>query len=68
VKGLTFGAGPHYCMGSHIGLIELEIVLRALLTQLPPFHSAYGLDRIRFRGRIFIREPIHFPVNFIGAG
>jgi cytochrome P450 len=30
-KHISFGAGPHYCIGSHLGRLEAEMVIEALL-------------------------------------
>jgi pentalenic acid synthase len=34
-KHLAFGAGIHYCAGSALGRVELEVALRTLVTRLP---------------------------------
>ena len=32
---LSFGAGIHYCMGAHLGKIEMEVAISTLLERLP---------------------------------
>lgn len=34
-QNLSFGAGPHICIGRHIARVEMEIALNALLDRLP---------------------------------
>ncbi|MBA2673347.1 cytochrome P450 [Ramlibacter sp.] len=32
---LTFGNGRHYCLGSHLAILEMELALRKLVTRFP---------------------------------
>ena len=32
---LAFGVGPHFCLGARLGRLQIEIMLRELLTRLP---------------------------------
>ncbi|HTJ44947.1 MAG TPA: cytochrome P450 [Kofleriaceae bacterium] len=52
-RHLTFGLGPHFCVGAALARVEGPIVLRALL-ELPPFRVELGALRWRpdlsFRG------------------
>lgn len=37
---LTFGTGPHVCLGMHLALLELTTMLREVLRRLPDIHLA----------------------------
>jgi cytochrome P450 len=37
---LTFGAGPHSCVGQALARTELQVVLRVLLRRLPTLELA----------------------------
>ena len=32
---LAFGFGPHYCLGANLARMEVQVVLRRILTRLP---------------------------------
>jgi cytochrome P450 len=42
VRHITFAAGPHRCIGSHLARRELKIALDLMLDRLPPFRLAPG--------------------------
>jgi cytochrome P450 len=58
---LSFGAGPHVCIGASLTLMEAEIVLRRLLSRLP------GLDLVdaqpRWSGNAVYRGLSALPVR-----
>ena len=43
-KHIAFGAGPHYCIGSHLGRMEAEIVMSAVLAYLPRLRATGAPD------------------------
>jgi cholest-4-en-3-one 26-monooxygenase len=43
---LAFGFGEHFCMGAHVGRVELESVLRHLLVRLESFEVTGPIERL----------------------
>ncbi|RBQ18261.1 cytochrome P450 [Spongiactinospora rosea] len=48
--GLAFGAGPHYCTGAHLALVELRAVAEVLLTDFPHARLAVPHTDLRQSG------------------
>lgn len=49
VSHITFAAGPHRCLGSHLARRELRVALEEWLTRVPPFRVKPG-DAPRTQG------------------
>jgi cytochrome P450 len=63
-KYLTFGTGPHMCLGMHLARLELTAVLEALMQRLPRLvlNEAVVRERnIHIRG-LMVRSPAMVPV------
>jgi cytochrome P450 len=58
------GGGPHFCLGAHIGRIEIEAILRELLTRLPDMEPIAPAEWLPSN---FISGPKHLPVRFSPA-
>jgi methyl-branched lipid omega-hydroxylase len=56
------GAGPHFCLGSHLARRELTVMLRELLTRVPDI-TAGEPDRLLSS---FINGIKHLPCQFAG--
>ncbi len=59
------GGGPHFCLGSHIARVEIQAMLRELLTRLPDIAPAGPTEWLASN---FISGPKHLPVTFTPAG
>jgi cytochrome P450 len=55
------GGGPHFCLGAHLARLEIDALLREILTRLP------GLEPTAeptWTGSTFVSGPRHLPVRF----
>ncbi|MBK5289268.1 MAG: cytochrome P450 [Acidimicrobiia bacterium] len=43
---LAFGFGEHFCMGAHLGRVELETIFRHLLARLQAFEGSGPIERL----------------------
>lgn len=61
---LAFGAGPHVCLGQHIARIEIDAMLREVLTRLDGFELAAPPEWLPSN---FISGPKSMPLRFRAA-
>jgi cytochrome P450 len=59
---LTFGHGPHYCLGANLARQEMGCMLEALLDILTP-GSRFLEDQMEFTRFAFFRRPVTLPVE-----
>jgi cytochrome P450 len=55
------GGGPHHCLGAHLARIEIDAILRELLTRLPDLEPAGPTEWLP---SVFISGPRRLPVRF----
>ncbi len=55
------GGGPHFCLGAHVARIEIDALLRELLTRLDDLEPA---GEAQWLASNFISGPTHLPVRF----
>jgi len=64
-RHLSFGLGPHLCLGLHLARMETRVALNALLDRLPNLRldqdEARRLDA-HIHGDLLFRSPNHLPV------
>jgi cytochrome P450 len=58
---IAFGGGTHFCLGSHIARIEIQVMLREILTRLPDIEQAGAPEWLPSN---FISGPSKLPVRF----
>lgn len=61
---LTFGFGPHNCLGAWLARLELELSLRRLATSLPTLRLDVAADRLTFTTGLMTRGPAALPVTW----
>jgi cytochrome P450 len=60
---VSFGAGPHHCLGASLARLEAATAIQQLVTRFP----GVALDGdVTWNGRINLRGPAHLPVSIGG--
>jgi cytochrome P450 len=57
VKHLTFGLGPHFCIGSHLARLELRLAMRALAARVPDMVLAEDPEDIEWIPNFLLPAP-----------
>ena len=60
---LTFGSGPHYCLGANLALQELDCMLEGALEFLPEGARLLD-DELEWESIGLMRRPVNLPVDF----
>jgi cytochrome P450 len=60
---VSFGHGPHVCLGMHLARVEMRVALNLLLDRLPDLRLDPEADDPHIRGQVF-RSPTSLPVFF----
>ncbi|WP_145908488.1 cytochrome P450 [Kitasatospora viridis] len=58
---LTFGAGPHHCLGAWLARLELELALHRLARRLPGLRLTVPVEEIDWRRGLMTRCPQTLP-------
>jgi cytochrome P450 len=66
IAHLTFGAGPHLCLGMHLARMETAVAIDALLDRLPDLRLDPTAPNPNITGVAF-RSPVALPVEFTPA-
>ena len=66
IAHLTFGGGPHLCLGMHLARMEATVAINALLDRLPGLRLDPSAPPPRVVGMAF-RSPAGLPVEFSPA-
>ncbi|MEB3982440.1 cytochrome P450 [Mycobacterium sp. 663a-19] len=66
IAHLTFGGGPHLCLGMHLARMEAAVAINALLDRLPDLRLDAGAPAPHVVGVAF-RSPARLPVEFTPA-
>jgi len=57
---VSFGGGPHHCLGASLARLEASVALARLTTRFPGLALA---GQVTWNGRINLRGPAHLPVS-----
>ena len=60
---ISFGHGPHMCLGMHLARMETRVAVDALLDRLPDLRLDPEADDPHIHGQIF-RSPTALPALF----
>ncbi|MGH3968542.1 MAG: cytochrome P450, partial [Mycobacterium sp.] len=66
IAHLTFGGGPHLCLGMHLARMEASVAINALLDRLPDLRLDPNAPPPSVVGVAF-RSPAALPVQFSAA-
>ncbi|WP_445399173.1 cytochrome P450 [Streptomyces sp. LE64] len=61
---LSFGHGPHHCMGAMLARMESEVMLSTLLTRYPDLRLAVAPEDVPFQSKGFLRGPRTLTVSW----
>lgn len=61
---VSFGYGPHFCVGAALGRLEAGIALPALLARFPALSLGVPRDELRFRSAFMTRGLLQLPVRW----
>ncbi|MER6999055.1 cytochrome P450 [Streptomyces sp. NPDC000410] len=64
IAHLSFGFGPHHCVGSMLARMESEVLLATLLERCPRLALAVPPERIEWQEGALIRGPKTLPVSW----
>ena len=59
---ITFGNGPHYCLGANLARQEMGCMIEAMLDFLPP-GSRWLKDQMEFQAAGLFRRPVTLPIE-----
>lgn len=61
---LTFGHGPHHCLGSQLARMEFLVILTRLLIRFPGLRLAVPADDVPWKNSHIQRGPAELPVTW----
>ncbi|MFD7898768.1 cytochrome P450 [Streptomyces sp. NPDC059743] len=64
IPHVTFGHGPHHCLGAPLARLELQVVLRTLVRRLPGLRLAVPADAVTWTENRAVRSLVELPVKW----
>ncbi|MGH7747231.1 MAG: cytochrome P450 family protein, partial [Candidatus Dormibacteria bacterium] len=65
-RHLSFGLGPHYCLGAPLARLEGRIAIGALVRRFPDLSLAVPPEELRWRPGLLLRGLVSLPVRVGG--
>lgn len=62
-RHVSFGAGPHFCLGHQLARLEIACALKALFRRYPEMALAVSEDEIQWKSRVGLRALEALPVK-----
>jgi cytochrome P450 PksS len=62
-RHLSFGLGPHYCLGAPLARLEGQIAVNTLLRRIPDLRLTRSPDQLRWRRGLLLRGLESLPVS-----
>jgi cytochrome P450 len=56
---VSFGGGPHHCLGASLARLEARVAIERLVRRFPDLEPA---GDVQWNGRVNLRGPAHLPV------
>ncbi|MDT0319780.1 cytochrome P450 [Streptomyces millisiae] len=61
---VTFGHGPHHCIGAQLARLELQEALKALLERFPELRLAEGPEGVAWKYGVIVRGPSRLHISW----
>ncbi len=61
---LSFGHGPHFCLGAHLARAEMQVVLDRLTSRMPRLRLAVRPDELPWKTGVAVRGLTAMPVRW----
>jgi len=65
-RHLSFGLGPHFCLGASLARLEGQIAIGTLVQRLPELHLASPPQSLRWSRGLVLRGLESLPVDWSG--
>lgn len=63
-RHITFGAGPHFCLGAQLARLEATAALDVLIRKLPKMTLACTVEDLTYPEMLTMRGPQQLPIKF----